>query len=403
MSTETLPRGHTARVMGLIGAGHALSHFYTLTLPPLFPLLKDHFGVGFAALGLVVGLLNLASAVAQVPAGMLVDRIGARPVLIAGMILSSAGIVGAALSGSYWLLLGAMVVTGLGNAVFHPADYAVMNARIAPEWMGRAFGVHTFTGNVGFASAPPVMLALTAAFGWRTALLVVGIAGLAVVALLVWQAPLLRTKPEPDDAPPQAGAAPATGTLALYLSPVVLLCLGFYVVIAAVTSGVQSFSVTALVAQGQAEFAGANIALTAFLFAAMGGVLAGGWIADRAGRHGPVAVGGIAVGAAALMAAGLVPMPLAGVIALMTLAGFCTGVIRPARDLIARSVIPKDAIGRVFGLVSTGGWVGMAVTPILFGYALDAGRADAVFWLSGAFFALAIVTVVSLTSRRRGP
>ncbi len=398
--------------MGLIGAGHGLSHFYTLVLPPLFPLLKGHFGVSYAALGLIISLLNLATAVAQVPAGVLVDRYGARRLLVLGMIASSLGVVGAALSGSYWVLVGAMLVTGLGNAAFHPANYAIMNAAIRPDWMGRAFGIHTFTGNVGFAAAPPVILALAAVTDWRMALGIVGGAGVVVVALLLWQGDLLATEgdPEAGATKPAAGETPAqrrststrdASTWALFLSAPVLLCLGFYVVLAMVTSGVQSFSVAALVAGGGLDLAAANIALSAYLVAAMLGVLAGGWIADGARNRTLFTVIGIALAAVALLAAGLARMPTALTIAAMALAGFFNGVIRPARDLIVRAAIPSGAIGRVFGLVSTGGWVGMAATPVMFGYVLDIGRPDAVFWLSGLFMAAAIATVLTITGTSR--
>jgi FSR family fosmidomycin resistance protein-like MFS transporter len=399
MSAGAATAGRTARVMSLIGAGHGLSHFYTLVLPPLFPLLKGHFGVSYAALGLVISLLNLATAIAQVPAGVLVDRYGAKRLLILGMAASSIGVVGAALAESYWLLIAAMLVTGLGNAVFHPADYAIMNAAIRPDWMGRAFGIHTFTGNIGFAAAPPVILALATVTDWRTALLIVGLAGIVVMALLAWQGEHLASE---ADTTPTAQATPEVqgGTLALYLSAPVILCLGFYVMLAMVTSGVQSFSVTALDAQGALDLGAANVALSAYLVAAMVGVLAGGWIADRSRNHTLFAVAGIALAALLLLAAGLVPMPAALVIAAMAVSGFFNGVIRPARDLIVRAAIPKSAIGRVFGLVSTGGWIGMAATPVMFGYALDAGRPDLVFWLSGAFMAAAIVTVVTVSRRR---
>jgi FSR family fosmidomycin resistance protein-like MFS transporter len=400
MSAGAATAGRTARVMGLIGAGHGLSHFYTLVLPPLFPLLKGHFGVSYAALGLVISLLNLATAIAQVPAGVLVDRYGAKRLLILGMAASSLGVIGAALADNYWLLIAAMLVTGLGNAVFHPADYAIMNSAIRPDWMGRAFGIHTFTGNIGFAAAPPVILALATVADWRTALLIVGLAGIVVMALLMWQGEHLAS--EADMAPASAAAATEVpgGTLALYLSAPVILCLGFYVMLAMVTSGVQSFSVTALDAQGALDLGAANVALSTYLVSAMIGVLAGGWIADRSRNHTLFAVTGIALAAVLLLAAGLVPMPAVLVIAAMAVSGFFNGVIRPARDLIVRAAIPKSAIGRVFGLVSTGGWIGMAATPVMFGYALDVGRPDLVFWLSGAFMAAAIVTVITVSRRR---
>ena len=192
IETSIAPARHDAKVMSLIGTGHFVSHFYILLLPPLFPLLKSEFGVGFVGLGFALAVLNAVTALTQAPVGFLVDRFGARLILIAGLALFSLAIGLIGLWPSYSVLVLLMVVAGLGNSVFHPADYAILSAAIDSRRMGRAFAIHTFGGYAGFALAPPVIVGLTAAFGWRLALLLCGLAGLIVAALMLANSAVLR-------------------------------------------------------------------------------------------------------------------------------------------------------------------------------------------------------------------
>jgi len=64
-----------ARVIGLIGFAHSLSHFFQLALPPLFPLLRAEFDVSWSALGALVATFYVASALTQFAAGFVVDNI----------------------------------------------------------------------------------------------------------------------------------------------------------------------------------------------------------------------------------------------------------------------------------------------------------------------------------------
>ena len=271
-------RKRYAAIMGMIGSGHALSHFYLLALPPLFPLLKAEFGVGYAALGLLVTLFNVATGLVQVPAGFLVDRIGARRVLMAGLVLSGLGIGLIGLASEYWMVLGLVAIAGLGNSVFHPADYAVLNASIDPRRIGRAFALHTFAGNVGFTLAPATMILLSSLWGWRAALGLAGLAAIAVLGVLLAYGHLLKDDATASRAAAGGGAAETDGAAGFrpLLTPGVLTMFAFFVCIAMVTAGVQSFSVTALVDLQGIGLASANTVLTAFLMASAGGVLLGG-------------------------------------------------------------------------------------------------------------------------------
>src|SRR5215218_2874732 len=159
-------------ILGLISTGHFMSHFYFLTLPPLFPFLREAFAVGYTELGLMMTLTYAASATAQVPVGFLVDRIGARLVLTLGLALLAVGFGLVGLATSFVVVIGLTMLAGLGHSVFHPADYAILNASMSPARIGRAFSVHTFAGHLGSAVAPATMVTLAAASGWRMALVI---------------------------------------------------------------------------------------------------------------------------------------------------------------------------------------------------------------------------------------
>jgi MFS transporter, FSR family, fosmidomycin resistance protein len=189
------------KLIGLVSAAHLLSHFYQLVLPPIFPLLTSVFGVGYAELGLIVSLLYVASGLMQTPAGILVDRFGPSQVLIGGVGLFSASVMLSGLVPGFWWLAPLAIIGGIGNAVFHPADYAIMNARIDPRRLGRAFGAHGVAGNLGWVAAPISVLGLTSLFGWRAALVILGGIGLAFTVYLLSQRALLSGEARTSAAP----------------------------------------------------------------------------------------------------------------------------------------------------------------------------------------------------------
>jgi MFS family permease len=152
-------------VITIVCVGHFLSHFYSLVLPPLFPLLRVELGVSYAALGGLITASAAASAISQPVSGFLVDRFGARRMLAGGLALLGTAIALAGMAPSYWTLVAIMAAAGCGNGVFHPADYSIFNARVHPRRLGRAYSAHSSSGSLGWVLAPMVVGGLTAAFG----------------------------------------------------------------------------------------------------------------------------------------------------------------------------------------------------------------------------------------------
>src|SRR5262249_28855252 len=157
------------RVIGSVGLAHFVSHFNLMILPPLFAIVREDFGVTYTELGLALVVFNIVSGALQVPVGFLVDRIGARSVLIAGLVIEGVAFTVIGLVPSFPVFLAMHVAAGLGNTAFHPADYAFLSKRVSSQNCGFAFSFHTFAGMAGAAVGPTATLALYAPFGWRGA------------------------------------------------------------------------------------------------------------------------------------------------------------------------------------------------------------------------------------------
>src|SRR5215471_9031308 len=183
--------GRDTRVNLLLGAGHFLSHFYHLCLPPLFLAWQQAFDVSFAELGLAMAVMSATAALLQTPMGFLVDRYGARPFLIGGTLVMTLSIAAMGFTTAYWQIVPLALLSGIGSSVFHPADYAILSGSIDPARLGRSFAFHTFTGNIGFAAAPPATAALMLLLGWRGALIFVGLLGIPAVLAIIWQSRIL--------------------------------------------------------------------------------------------------------------------------------------------------------------------------------------------------------------------
>src|SRR5687768_5568434 len=277
--------GGDARVIGLVGFGHFVSHFFQLALPPLFPILHDELGVSYTALGLLMSVFFAASGLGQTAAGFVVDRFGATRVLLGGMGTLAAAVGLAGFTPSYVLLIPLAALAGLGNAVFHPANYAILNASVSATRVGRAYSVHGVSGNLGWAAAPVTMAALSHLAGWRTALVLVGVAGVAVTLALISQSRVLTDGGRRAPAP-----APWRASVRLLVATPILVAFVFFVLIAVGIVGLQAFAVSALLAVYDVPLALATGALTALLIGSATGILTGGILADRTRRHDLIAV-----------------------------------------------------------------------------------------------------------------
>lgn len=404
MSVAARPLGKDLTVMGLIGLAHFASHFFQLVLPSLILFLKDDFGVQYAALGLIPTLLYGTSGIFQTPAGFLVDRYGARRVLLWGLTLLSVAIMATALAEAYWMLLPLAVLAGLGNSVFHPADLSILTAKVDPQRLGRAYGSHALMGNLGWAAAPVLMVGIANVADWRTAVIVAGVIGLAIVALI-----LLFGGDMADERRPGRSSAgsenniPILTNVRLLFSPNIVSCFLYFAFLAAALIGIQTFGPSAMTAFYGLGVDDAALALTVFLVCTAIGVGFGAVAADRTDRHDVIAIAGMALAAILVLpiALGLTP----GVLIFLALgaAGLFSGVTTPSRDMLVRAAAPKGASGRVFGFVYSGLDLGSTAMPVCVGWMMDHGRPDGVFISVSVLLFCTMATVLLVRANTARP
>ncbi len=395
-SASKKPASHV-RLVGVVSAAHFVSHYYILILAPLLPFVRTEYGVSYTEIGLALAAFNIVSAALQTPAGFLVDWLGARVLLIAALLIGAGAFVIAGLVNSFWVMVAMFAVAGIGNAIYHPADYSLLSHHVPSERMGQAYSIHTFAGMMGSAVAPASLLMMQNVWGWRGAFIGAGILGIAVAAILLMvrdNAPVAATA-----AAARAGTDKSAAGWRLLMSAPILLNLLFFALIALMSGGLFNYSVVALGALYGTPVAVANGALSSLLLLSAIGVLIGGLVVARTSRHALVAtlgLGAIALTTALIANVDLGTLPL---IAVMTVCGLFYGVIMPSRDMIVRDVTPPGSFGKVFGFVTTGFNIGGIVSPLIFGAIMDHGSPRLVFLGIAAFSLIAIVTVVTLPRR----
>jgi FSR family fosmidomycin resistance protein-like MFS transporter len=394
------------QVMGLIGTAHGLSHFFQTVLLVTLGLaeVRQTFGVDFIALGAVSTVFYVVSGVGQFAAGFVVDRFGARPVLLFGLTAAGIGIAGLGTAQEYWQLVAAAIVAGCGNAVFHPADYAILNASVSSARLGRSYGMHSLLGSLGWAAAPIALIwVLNPLIGWRQALLVLGSVGPVLAILLATQGGLF----EDHRAGHAMGAMRSvslsrrTGdVLRLLFQAPILLCFVYFMFLAVTIVGIQYAAVPTLNGVYGVSEGAAGFALTSMLVASAVGVGIGGFVADRVHRHDVIASVGMLLAGATMAVVASGALPAVALPAGMALVGFFGGITTPSRDMIVRGATPQGASGKVFGFVYSGLDAGSALSPLLFAFLLDSNMPSAVLFVIAALYIVSIVTVLNI--RRLG-
>ncbi len=379
------PLRHDAGVIGLVGLAHMISHFSQLLLAPLFPWLKDAFNASYTELGFLMTIFFVVSCTVQAASGFLVDRMGPRPILYGGLALLGLAAFGFALSPTYWAMACCSVLAGIGNGVFHPVDYTLLNRKVSARRLGHAYSFHGITGSLGWALAPALLVPLAIAFSWRTALAGAGVLAFAVLCVL-W---LNRTRLELVPAP-KANATRAEGSFDFLQIPAVWMCFGFFFFYAVVLSVIQSFAPEAARQLHGVPVALAAMCLTVYMVCSAGGMVLGGFLAADPKRCERVVAAGFGVAALVALAIGFTPVPALAVPALFGAMGFASGIAGPSRDLLVKRSSPENATGRVYGVVYSGLDIGQALAPLVFGALMDHRQYQGV-WLGVVIFQVILI------------
>jgi len=401
MHTTALPASalrRDATVIGLVGMAHSISHFSQLLLAPLFPWLKEAFAVSYAELGLLMTIFFVVSCIVQAASGFWVDRYGPRPVLFAGLTMIGLAALGFAASTSYAMLALFSVLAGVGNGVFHPVDYTLLNRKIGKARLGHAYSVHGISGSLGWALAPALLVPLTLAYSWRVALLAAAALVFGVLMVLWWQRERLTVELASPAVVQAADAPLVEGTFDFLRIPAVWMCFAFFFFFAGALSVVQTFAPEAARQLHAVPQHLAAMCLTTYMVCSAGGTLVGGFLASDPARSERIVAAAFGAAAMVALVIGLGTVPAFAVPILFGAMGLVSGMAGPSRDLLVKRSSPDNATGRVYGVVYAGLDIGQAVVPLVIGPLMDHGRYASV-WL--ALAVLQGVLIVSAFNVRR--
>ncbi len=400
---------HDAEVIGLVGLAHGTSHFFHLMLPPLFPWLMKDFNLSYTEAGLLMTTFFVISGIGQALAGFVVDKVGSRPVLFFGIgLLALSGVV-LGVSNSYAMLLLTAAVAGLGNSIFHPADFTLLNRRVAQPRLGHAFSVHGLSGNLGWAAAPVFMAGIATFAGWQAAGFAAAGVGAVVLAVLFWRRSMLANAAAELVVPSHSQAEsdrPTPNQFAFLRSTPVWMCFAFFFFATASFGILQNYAPAILGNVYGMSLVVATGSLTAYLLGSAAGTITGGFLASRNERNERLIA--IALGFSALMALLLASgqIVVALVLPVMALMGFGVGTSGPNRDLLVRraatSQFGKTSFGRIYGFVYSGLDVGLAISPLVFGPLLDAGQFQAALVAVAILLVAALLTAMRIGAAARG-
>ncbi len=402
-----------AHTIGVVSIAHGISHFCQLVVPPLFPWIGASFGLSNTQLGLLMSVFFVVSFVGQALAGFVVDRYGAARVLYGGLGLLALAALGLGASPSYAVMLVFMAVAGLGNCVFHPVDFSILNARVSQPRLGHAYAAHGISGNLGWALAPVFVVGIAHGTGsWRLALFgVAAVVGVVLAGVWIFRAWLVV---EPHGAAPRrntGAAAPASstpvaagGTFDFLKLPAVWSCFAFFFIFALALGSIQTFAPAAAGKLHEVPAAQVAICLSIYMACAAAGMVLGGFLVRDPSRSARIVAAGFGASASVALLIALGDWPSLMVPVLFGLMGFGGGIAGPSRDLLVKQATPPGATGRVYGVVYSGLDVGMTIAPVLFGALMDAGAYREV-WLGVAFAQLVLIATAFNVKRnwRRPP
>ena len=379
------PLGRDVRVISLVGVAHGTSHYYQLAFVTMLLIVREKAGLSFTDVGALGAIYYAISGICQTGAGFAVDRFGARPILAGGLALAAIGLALTAMADSFLTFAAISVVGAVGNCVFHPADFALLNSSVNQRRLGRAYSIHGLGGSLGWAAAP-IIYFLDDVVGRTGAALIGAVPGLVLAALVLGHRRyLVDHRAEVRAAAAVDGAKAGLG---LFLQTSILLCFAYFALIAVNTVGIQQMAVPAWTEMFGVTERYAALCLIVFMVGSAAGMLAGGFFADNVKRHDLVASSGLLVAAALTVPIATQAVSPTLLLPLLALAGFAGGSTNPSRDMIVRNATPPGASGKVFGFVYSGLDVGSLVGPPLFGHLMDLHLPAAIFWIAVVLYVI---------------
>ncbi len=407
---SSVTRRRDVLLITLLGLGHSISHFFQLVIPPLFPWIMPEFGVNYTQMGAVMTLFFITSTAGQAASGIISDKWGAKKTLFTGISLLLLASVILATAPNYYVLFLVTFLAGMGNSVFHPTDYSLMNRLVSAERLPFAFSIHLIMGNVGWIVAPILMVGVASLFGWRAAAVAAGLVVACVLLMFVLARHLFDLDPATHEEQAQSSDSTekslenkAAG-FAFLLAPAVWLCFGFFFFNSFALSILQNFSPSIFGEVYQVPHETATMGLTSYMVGNAVGVIVGAWLAKLFTDSERVVATCLSVSfvMACILASGVIPTWSLFIV--MAVLGLGCGLANPSRDMMIRSTcmqkVGKNSFGRVYGFTYCGMDFGQTLAPLAAGALLDMGYYMTALALVAVMQLCAIFTTIGVRKQR---
>jgi len=390
LSDAPQPPGRS-RELWLITIGHALTHWYPATFYLLLPIIGNELGLSFSQIGLIMSCQFVASAVANVPGGVLVDTVGRKGLLMAvSLFWVGFPYLLMGFAHSYLLLLACVTLVGIGNSLWHPTAIPTL-ARRFPERKGFVLSLHGMGGNAGDAIAPLVVGALLAVFTWREVVMMNVVPGLVMSALILALLGTLQLTAGKKTAQTQEKGQ----SLAEYLKGLRALTRNRTLLLLSTSGAFRSMTQNSLLTflplylARELGYSAAVVGMAMFALQAAGLAASpvAGHLSDRLGRR------SVLMGTMAMTALVLVFMAFAGqssaFVFFVAVLGFFLYAIRPVIQAWTLEATPKKMGGSSIGILFGAQALGSSIAPLIGGLIADR------FGLGSTFLFLAMTIVVA--------
>ncbi|MEX3106522.1 MULTISPECIES: MFS transporter [unclassified Streptomyces] len=387
--------------VALLVVGGIVNYLDRATLSVANTTISGEFGLSSTEMGLLLAAFSWPYAIANLPAGYLVDRFGPKKMYAWAAGLWSLMTMVTAAASSFGLLYAARVALGVAESPFFTASLKVNERWFGKEERALPISVVNTGSQIANAIAPPLLTSLLIAFGWRGMFLVVGALGIFVmlVWLRVYRDPTLREQAlirGEEIAEGVKGGESKASWGALFGQRntwfMILGAFGIFYTVWVYLTWLPSYLETSR---------GFSLAETGWLaslpyLCGIGGVLFGGVLSGRLIRRGlpavtarkvPIVGGAVLAAAAVLPVAYVDSTPLA--VALLSLGYFAAQVPMGCLWTLASDLAAPHQVASLGAIQNFGGFLGAALAPIVTGAILDAtGNSYSLVFLVGGVLLL---------------
>ncbi|GAB6879715.1 MFS transporter [Halorubrum gandharaense] len=400
------------RIVSFTAVAHGLVHTYELSIPILMTVWLVEFSVSAAVLGALVTVGYGLFGVGALPGGVLVDRFGSKPLILACLVGMAVSFVLAAGAPNIYVLAAAIALWGATASVYHPAGLALLSKSVANP--GTALGYHGMGGNVGIAFGPLATAVLLLWFDWRAVAVALTLPAIVVVAygLLIE----FEEGGGAFDAEDAGGTKGQVSAASIVSDTKVLLTLGFVLVLMVVTfnglyyrafltflpdllgdvlDGLVTIEIFDPDSPYAEEFDVARYFYVAILTVGVAGQFIGGKLADRLPTERGLT---LMLGVMAALALAFVPATatVPSFVVVSLLLGVALFSIQPLSQATVAAYSPPEARGLSFGYTYLAIFGVGALGASLAGVVLTLGTFDHLFLVLAALAGAGSVTSVVL-------